>query len=260
MTGGGQFDPTGPCTKASFGGNASGQPGGDAKGHFNYVDHCTGVHVNGPVTAVLLVDPVTRTMTFEVQDDACTAIVTWRDGDEPSTTDTIQVTFTGADCPPDQSTAVPLHRGNIQWHSNVRSDAQASGAAAGVFSKGATYQRLGLQRSTLGFGAVVRGDGSALGQFQLEIAGTTSSGQARLVSLEGNVTRGTVSTKGSVTLYGTATLRVDGGSPMTLSFNATATATSLALTIGGVELKRQSLSAGSIFVPDPGSGFGPAPG
>ncbi len=96
--------------------------GGDAKGHFNYVNHCTGVHVNGPVTAILLVDPVTRTMTFEVQDDAdCTAIVTWRDGGEPGTNDTIDVKFSGADCPPDQTTtAVPLARGNIQWHDNVR--------------------------------------------------------------------------------------------------------------------------------------------
>jgi hypothetical protein len=250
MTGGGQLDPIGPCTKASFGGNASGQPGGDAKGHFNYVDHCTGVHVNGPVTAILVVNPVTRTMTFEVQDDAdCTAIVTWRDGGEPGTNDTIQVTFIGTDCPPDPTTvAVRLDRGNIQWHSNVRSDAQASGAAAGVFTKGATFQRLALQSSTLGFGAVIGGDGSALGQFQLELTGTTPSGQVRSISLEGNVTRGTVGTKGSVKLYGTALLRVDSVPPATLPFNVTATATSLVLTIGGVELKRQSLKAGSIFV------------
>jgi hypothetical protein len=250
MTGGGEFDPTGPCTKASFGGNASGQPGGSAKGHFNYVNHCTGVHVNGPVTAILAVDPVTRTMTFKVQVNAsCTAIVTWRDAGEPGTNDTIEVTFSGANCPPDQTTAaVKLDRGNIQWHSNVRSDVQASGAAAGVFPKGAVFQRLGLQRSRLGFGAVVGGDGSAVGQFQAELAGTTASGQARSISLEGNVTRGSVGTGGSVTLSGTAVLRVDGAPPVTLPFRVAATATGLVLTIGAVELKRQTLKAGSIFV------------
>jgi len=51
-----------------------------------------------------------------------------------------------------------------------------------------------------------------------------------------------------VTLSGTAVLRVDGGAPTTLPFNAAATASSLVLTIGGVELKRQPLTAGSIFV------------
>ena len=250
MTGGGQLDPIGACPKASFGGNASGQPGGTAKGHFNYVNHCTGVHVNGPVTAILLVDPVTQTMTFEVQDDAdCTAIVTWRDGGEPGTNDTIDVKFSGADCPPDQTTtAVQLDRGNIQWHSNVRSNTQASGAAAGVFPKGSTFQKLGLQRSTLGFGAVLGEDGSALGQFQVELAGTTAPGEVRSISLEGDVTRGSVGKKGSVTLYGTAVLRVDGVPSATQSFKAVATATSLELTIGGVELKRQALTAGSIFV------------
>jgi hypothetical protein len=122
MTGGGQFDPSGTCTKATFGGNASGIPGGTAKGHFNYINHCTGTHVNGPVTEILLVDPITKTMTFRVQTSTgCTAIVTWRDGGQAGTNDSIALTFAGSGCPPPQTSGnVTLDRGNIQWHSNVR--------------------------------------------------------------------------------------------------------------------------------------------
>jgi hypothetical protein len=122
MTGGGQFDPAGACTKASFGGNASGQPLVAAKGHFNYLNHCTGVRVNGPVTEILAVNPLTQTMTFEVRVSAtCDAIVTWRDSGEPGTSDSIALTFSGTGCPPDQTSgAVAIDRGNIQWHKNVR--------------------------------------------------------------------------------------------------------------------------------------------
>jgi hypothetical protein len=122
MTGGGEFDPSGPCTKASFGGNASGEPGVAAKGHFNYLNHCTGVQVNGPVTEIIAVDPVTKTMTFRVaMNGSCTAVVTWRDAGEPGRNDTIAVTFSGSGCPPPQTSGdVTLDRGNIQWHSTVR--------------------------------------------------------------------------------------------------------------------------------------------
>jgi hypothetical protein len=120
MTGGGQF-PVGTCTRASFGGSASGVQGGTAKGHFNYVNRCTHTHFNGPVTAILLVDPLTKTMTFQAQSGACTATVTWHDGGAGGTGDTIQLNITGTGCPTDQTSgAVALTHGNIQWHSNVR--------------------------------------------------------------------------------------------------------------------------------------------
>jgi hypothetical protein len=122
MTGGGEFNPIGPCEKASFGGNASGEPGVSAKGHFNYVNHCTRVHINGPVTQIIAVDSVTRTMTFRVEGNgSCTAVVTWRDAGEPGSNDTIAVTFSGTNCPPAQTSGdVTLDHGNIQWHSTVR--------------------------------------------------------------------------------------------------------------------------------------------
>jgi hypothetical protein len=115
MTGGGVFT-FGTCTKATFGGNASGQPGVSAKGHFNYINHCTGVHINGPVTAILAVNPATQTMTFQVTTNTCTATVTWRDVAEPgSNQDTISITGCS------QSTGnVTINHGNIQWHNQVR--------------------------------------------------------------------------------------------------------------------------------------------
>jgi hypothetical protein len=129
MTGGGQFNPDGPCPDprkdfANFGGNASGPP---AKGHFNYINHCTGLHINGTVTAVtdVVVDEngVTVQMTFEVAFNGCTAIVTWRDVAEPGgRRDTIRLLITGSGCPPNQAaTPVPIDNGNIQGHKGTRS-------------------------------------------------------------------------------------------------------------------------------------------
>jgi hypothetical protein len=123
MTGGGQFDPDGTCSNpkddvATFGGNVSGPP---AKGHFNYINHCTGLHINGEVTAidnVIVIGGVTVEMTFEVQFGSCTATVTWHDTAEPGAgADTIRLLISGAGCPLNQaSSPVPLKNGNIQGH------------------------------------------------------------------------------------------------------------------------------------------------
>jgi hypothetical protein len=124
MTGGGQFNPDGTCANpkndvANFGGNASGPP---PKGHFNYLNHCTGLQINGDVTAidsVTVVNNVTVQMTFEVAfGSGCTAFVTWQDVAEPGrNADKITLTITGTGCPPNQAaTAVTIDNGNIQGH------------------------------------------------------------------------------------------------------------------------------------------------
>jgi hypothetical protein len=127
-------------------------------------------------------------------------------------------------------------------------ETQVAGAAAGVFPKGVRFNGLVVQQSRIGFGVVVRGDGSAVGQFQTVLAATTLTGQPRSISIDGKATRGTVTPSRSVTLSGTATLQVDSLAPTTVPFRVTATATGLQLTLGTLDLPRQTLTAGSIYV------------
>jgi Ice-binding-like len=116
VTGGGQIqvpDPSSPGT-ATFGFNAG--PNG---GHFNYVDHVNGLHVNGPVTDIVVIafnpDGSPKTVLFSgTCGVGCAFSVTVEDHGEPGTRDQFGVTISGS------VTEVVSQRvisnGNIQFH------------------------------------------------------------------------------------------------------------------------------------------------
>jgi len=117
VTGGGQIqvpDPTSPG-KASFGFNAG--MGGD--GHFNYVNHVTGLHVNGPVDKVAVIaynpDGSPKTVLFSgTCGGTCTFSVTVEDHGEPGRNDQFGVTVAG---PETEVTSLRvISNGNIQFH------------------------------------------------------------------------------------------------------------------------------------------------
>ena len=127
MTGGGQVIGTGGA-KVTFGGNARGAFGNGASGHFNILNHDTGEHFDGEVTAVLNVDPANHEMTFcFTTKSGSQYTVRWRDNGEPGNTSSQHpegidklTLATGCTYPP---VAIlwgvnnkDLYRGNIQWH------------------------------------------------------------------------------------------------------------------------------------------------
>jgi len=124
FTGGGQFiDMSGH--KWSFGFNFRGTPGGSASGHFNAIDHNSGLHINGPVISIVNVCSNqntcgTQSTTFVMRDTKtnCTYDVTVEDNGEPGANrDKIQIvsdpfgscSFPGTGCN-------TLSAGNIQRH------------------------------------------------------------------------------------------------------------------------------------------------
>ena len=126
VTGGGQIpvpapnstDPTaGGTGRASYGFNAG--PNG---GHFNYVNHVTGLHVNGPVTAtqVIAINPdgspkrVLFSGTCDGSGPACSFSVTVEDHGEPGTSDQFGIAVTGAVS--EVRSRRIISRGNIQFH------------------------------------------------------------------------------------------------------------------------------------------------
>ncbi|MEO8499360.1 MAG: ice-binding family protein [Vicinamibacteria bacterium] len=125
VTGGGQIAVPNPNSKdrATFGFNAKGEDDGTATGHFNYVNHLTGLHVNGPVDHVAVIatnpDGSPKTVRFSGtcggNSPACAFVATVQDNGEPGgRIDVFGVTVTGA-----RSEVVSprlISRGNIQLH------------------------------------------------------------------------------------------------------------------------------------------------
>jgi Ice-binding-like len=133
VTGGGEIpvpapnsnDPNATGTgSATFGFNAkpSKSGGTSASGEFNYVNHITGLHINGPVTSVEVIainpDGSPKTVRFAGTCDgnlpACSFSVTVEDNAEPGRIDEFGITVTGA-LSEARSQRI-ISGGNIQFH------------------------------------------------------------------------------------------------------------------------------------------------
>ena len=120
VTGGGQISV--PNGQATFGFNA--QPdkkGGGAKGNLNYVNHVTGLHINGTVDNIIVtdinLDNSPKTVLFSGTYEGGSFFVTVEDNGEPGRTDEFGITVTTAT---DELSEVRSQRvisnGNIQFH------------------------------------------------------------------------------------------------------------------------------------------------
>jgi hypothetical protein len=125
VTGGGQIPVPSPDSnnqlatgtgRATFGFNSQPEKGctdGAAKGHFNYVNHVTGLHVNGKVLNSVLIAPNTVQFSGECG-TGCTFTVTVQDNGEPGTLDTFGLDVTGTKN--EHRSLRVISRGNIQFH------------------------------------------------------------------------------------------------------------------------------------------------
>ena len=124
VTGGGQIPVPDPAStgRATFGFNAQpNQSGGGAKGHLNYVNHVTGLHVNGPVDDIVVIatnpDGSPKTVLFSGTCGnlpACSFTVTVEDKGEPGRSDEFGIRVTGGRS--EVRSQRVISRGNIQFH------------------------------------------------------------------------------------------------------------------------------------------------
>jgi hypothetical protein len=128
--------------------------------------------------------------------------------------------------------------------------AGVSGAAEATFPDGATFNGIPLRGLTLGQGMFIAPDGSATGQFQAVLLGSSLLGTPQNITVEGEVSGGSVAADGSATFSGTATVDMGDGTPVLpgVPFTVTVSAGSLALILSAVALPTATLSAGSITV------------
>src|SRR5438874_12278096 len=110
-------------------------------------------------------------------------------------------------------------------------DTGVTGAAEATFPNGATFNGISLKGLTLGQGLFIGQDGSATGQFQAVLLGTSLLGAAQNITVEGEVSGGAVGADGSATFSGTATVDMgDGTLPLPgVPYKVTAPAGSLGL-------------------------------
>ena len=92
---------------------------GGAKGHFNYVNHVNGLHVDGPVNDIVVIafnpDGSPKTVLFSgTCGQGCAFSGTVEDHGEPGTSDQFGITVTGT-INEVRSQRV-ISRGNIQFH------------------------------------------------------------------------------------------------------------------------------------------------
>jgi hypothetical protein len=124
VTGGGQIPVPDPGSKgrATFGFNAQSEKKGDtAKGQFNYVNHVTGLHVNGPVDKILVIatNPDGSAKTVQLSGSCqhgpkCSFIVTVEDHGEPGRNDQFGITVAGKLT--EVTSLRVISRGNIEFH------------------------------------------------------------------------------------------------------------------------------------------------
>jgi hypothetical protein len=127
-------------------------------------------------------------------------------------------------------------------------DTGVSAAGAGLFNSSAQLYGVSLNGSTLGGGVIIGTDGTAVGDFQTVLSGTTLTGEPRSIVVEAVVTSGALNPNGSVTFGGISTVDAGTGVLTGIPFSVTMTTSGLQLTIGATTLPAQSLSEGGITI------------
>ena len=148
-------------------------------------------------------------------------------------------------------TGAILGLGNLMAPAPVAAqDVGVTGAAQATLPDGASFNGLHLTGLTLGQGMFIAQDGTATGQFQAVLLGTSPLGTPQNVTVEGEVRSGSVGADGSATFSGTATVDMgDGTLPLPgVPFTVTASAGSLGLILNAVALPTATVTAGSITV------------
>ncbi len=125
-----------------------------------------------------------------------------------------------------------------------------TGAGAGIFAGAPALYGISLNGLQLGVGIIIVGDGSASGDFQALLPGTTLVGQPRTIAVEGRVSTGALNIDGSATVAGVSRVDLGDGTPALLDvpFSAILTTQGSQLTLGATALPPAGLTEGVIEI------------
>jgi len=125
-----------------------------------------------------------------------------------------------------------------------------TGAARATFGPGAALGSVALSSLDFGAGIFIEPDGSGTGVFSAVLNGRSSLGQARQITIDGEVLRSALTPDGRALFSGTATVNLGDGTP-TLSgvpFNVTTTANSVRLALDSTMLPAAQLVGGTLNI------------
>ena len=122
-------------------------------------------------------------------------------------------------------------------------------ATTGLFAAGAELGPVALQGVQIGTGVFIEADGSASGTFHAVLQGSSVGGSPQEITVEGNVTGGSVEADGRATFSGSASLNMGDGTPplANVAFRVTAGSGDLTLVLDSVQLTA-SLPSGAVTI------------
>lgn len=125
-----------------------------------------------------------------------------------------------------------------------------TGAGAGIFPSHATLYGVSLNGMEVGLGVIIVGDGTASGDLQALLPGTTLLGAPQTIAVEGRVATGSLNIDGSATVAGVSRVDLGNGTPALLDvpFSAVVTTQGTQLTLGLTALPAAALTEGVIEI------------
>ena len=125
-----------------------------------------------------------------------------------------------------------------------------SGTGRGSFPGGATLGAVDLRGFDMAAGLFTEQDGSAAGVFHLVLEGSTTLGQMRRITLEGNVKQGTASPAVGGSFSGLASIDFGDDAPTVsgVPFNVETSAGSMVFTIQSTALPAATLNTGGLTI------------
>ena len=126
----------------------------------------------------------------------------------------------------------------------AQSQTTATGAGGGGFPAGAAYNGVSLSTLRFGMGILVAADGTATGDFESTLVGTSAAGQPQTITVVGKPSSGSFPAAGTAAFSGLCSVNMGDGTPALSAVPFTATA------VSGVRAKQTlTLSLGSTSLP-----------
>ena len=127
-------------------------------------------------------------------------------------------------------------------------DRSVTAAASGLFAAGAELGPVALQGLQIATGVFIEADGSASGTFHAVLQGNSLGGPQE-ITVEGNVTGGSVDADGRATFSGSASVNLGDGSPplANVAFTVTAGSDDVVLVVDSVTLTA-SVAPGAVTI------------
>jgi len=159
-----------------------------------------------------------------------------------------------------------MSRGRIIWVAilaagiavsaqGAQSASSVTAAGGGVLASGAPYKTVSLASMKFGMGFLLAANGTATGDLESTLLGTSQAGQPQTITVVGKATSGSAEVGGPANLSGTCTVDMGDGSPalsgvpfaLTVSKGAGGKWT-LLMVLSGTNLPLATVNTGSITV------------